>query len=151
MAIEYPKTLPLPLQEGYGMQVGSPLQRTEMESGRARQRRKFSNVPTIIDVAWMMTEGQAQLFEAWFRFSIKDGAEWFECPLRTPMGLKQYVARFTDIYSGPTLVGGSHWRFSARIELRERQTLGSGWVDVYEYIIHSDIFDRAMNREWPRT
>lgn len=149
MVIEYPKTLPLPLQEGYGMQVGSPLQRTEMESGRARQRRKFSNVPTIIDVVWMMTEGQAQLFEAWFRFSIKDGAEWFECPLRTPMGLKQYVARFTDIYSGPALVGGSYWRFSARIELRERQTLGAGWMDVSEYIIHSDIFDRAMNYEWP--
>lgn len=128
MAIEYPTELPLPLREGYGMQHVSPLQRTEMDSGRARQRRRFTSVPTIVSASWLMTNGQAALFENWFKYAAMDGAAWFKCPLQTPSGgIKHYDARFTDIYSGPELVGTSHWRFTAEIELRERETLFKDW------------------------
>lgn len=153
MAIQYPKELPLPLREGYGMQTVSPLQRTQMDSGRARQRRRFTSVPTIVSVSWTMSDPEAALFESWFRHTIMDGAAWFECPLQTPYGgLDHYTARFTDIYEGPNLLGLSSWRFSAEIELRERQTADADWTEVApDYITFADIFDIAMNREWPET
>lgn len=79
--IEYPRDyLPLPLREGYAFQAVSPLQRTEMQSGRARQRRRFTSVPTMASVAWIFDDVQAQLFEAWFEDALKSGSEWFDCP-----------------------------------------------------------------------
>jgi hypothetical protein len=64
-------------QSGYAIQHVSPLQRTEMVSGRARQRRVYTSVPSMVAVQWLCTELQAQVFELFFRFGITDGADWF--------------------------------------------------------------------------
>lgn len=150
--IEYPREyLPLPLREGYAFQAVSPMQRTEMQSGRARQRRRFTSVPTMASVAWILDDVQAQLFEAWFEDALRSGSEWFECPLKTPEGIRDYVARFTDIYAGPALVGVSHWRFTAELELRERPILAPGWGSFPGFIAGMSIIDLALNREWPES
>lgn len=151
MAIEYPSQLPTPLREGYGMSTVSPLMRTDMDSGRARQRRRFTSVPTIVSASWLMSNGQAALFESWFQHVAMDGAAWFQCPLQTPGGgIAHYDARFVDMYSGPELVGLSSWRFTAEIEIRERQTLPKGWLEFPDYVVGgSSILDKAINREWP--
>ncbi|ENF0685190.1 TPA: hypothetical protein ACRMX2_003751 [Pseudomonas aeruginosa] len=151
--IQYPNICP-PLREGYGFNPVSPLARTELQSGRARQRRRFTSVPTMASVRWRLTDTEAMLFEAWFRDQLVDGSQWFECPLKTPEtpnGLRTYIARFTDIYDGPDLVSGSLslWDFTATLELRERPILDPGWTILPEFILHPDIFDIAMNREWP--
>lgn len=44
--------LPMPLQDGYAFQPVSPLKRTEMTTGRARQRRAFISTPTKANVQW---------------------------------------------------------------------------------------------------
>lgn len=93
---------------------------------------------------------QAQLFEAWFEDALKSGSEWFDCPLKTPEGgIQNYAARFTDIYQGPALVGKSHWRFTAELELRERPILSPGWGNFPGFIAQQSIIDIALNREWP--
>lgn len=120
---EYPASLPVPLREGYALQHVSPMVRTKMQSGRSRPRRGYTSVPTEVPVSWLCSNDQAQVFESWFQYGLFDGTDWFKCPLKTPLGLGQYVARFTDIYKGPELVGVDHWRFTARLEIRERQTL----------------------------
>ena len=97
-----------------------------------------------------MSDAQAQLFEAWFEEVLVSGVSWFECPLKTPLGLDRYHARFTDIYSGPLLVGVSHWRFTANLELLKRPLLPPGWVtDAPDYILGSEIIDIAVNDKWP--
>jgi hypothetical protein len=150
MAIaEYPTGLPYPSREGYGLQHVSPLQRTEMRSGRARQRRRFTSVPSEVQVSWLMTQEQAQIFEGFFRWGVTDGADWFNCPLQTPLGIQLYEARFTDVYDGPELVGVDYWRFTAQLEIRERQTLTKLWYDFSDYIFQQSIIDKAINREWP--
>lgn len=151
--IEYPREyLPLPLREGYAFQAVSPMQRTEMQSGRARQRRRFTSVPTMASVAWILSDVQAQLFEAWFEDALKSGSEWFDCPLKTPEGgIQNYAARFTDIYQGPALVGKSHWRFTAELELRERPILAPGWGNFPGLIAGQSLIDIALNREWPES
>jgi hypothetical protein len=110
----------------------------------------------MASVRWRLNDSEAMLFEAWFRDVLVDGYHWFECPLKTPEtpgGLRSYAARFTDIYDGPKLVSGSIslWDFTATLELRERPIIDPGWAEILpEYILLADIFDIAMNREWPR-
>lgn len=148
--IDFPAGLPRPLRNGYGLNHVSPLMRSELQSGRARQRRKYTSVPSIASVSWLLTQQEATIFESWFRYDIVDGSEWFNAVLRTPMGLQPYECRFVDMYSGPELVGITHWRFSANLEIRERQTLQDGWGTAgTEFVLLADIFDEAMNQEWP--
>ncbi|GHC19515.1 hypothetical protein [Aidingimonas halophila] len=148
--IDFPADLPLPQREGYGLEHVSPLLRTELASGRARQRRRFTSVPTTVSVSWVLSEVEAQLFEGWFRYAISDGAAWFNVTIKTPVGLKPYVARFAGMYDGPDLLGIGHWRISAELEIRERQTVDSSYViHLPNFILYQSIFDQAMNREWP--
>lgn len=148
--IDYPVQLPLPLRNGYGLNHVSPLMRTEMQSGRARQRRKYTSVPTIASVTWTLSQPQAQVFEAWFRHDLSDGAEWFNARIRTPLGLQDYECRFADMYSGPNFAGIALWQFSAELEIRERQTLSAEWAQFPEIVAYSDLFDIALNQWWPQ-
>lgn len=147
--INYPSQLRPPLRENYSVQHVSPLLRTQMQSGRARQRRLFTSVPSMVRVSFHFgSELEAQLFEGFFQHTLKDGAEWFNAPLRTPMGLRNYECRFTDTY-GPLELSGRSWRTSAQLEIRERETISAEWVAFPDYVVRSDIIDVAINREWP--
>ena len=146
----WPEQLPMPEQSGYAIQHVSPLQRTEMVSGRARQRRVYTSVPSMVAVQWFLSDVEAQLFEVWFRYSITDGADWFLCPLKTPVGIKHHEARFNGMYEGPTLTAFKRWTASATMEIRERQTLTSDELYDIQGIIDSEIFDRALNDKWPK-
>lgn len=145
----WPEQLPPPEQSGYAIQHVSPLQRTTMVSGRARQRRVYTSVPSMVAVQWFLTEQQAQLFEAFFRYAITDGADWFLLPLKTPMFTGNYECRFTGIYEGPVLIAYDKWTVSATIEIKERQTLNAGFAYVPQYVIDSSIIDVALNDLWP--
>lgn len=88
--IFYPdEYLPMPLMDGYGFKPISPLLRTEMTSGRAQQRRRYTSTPTQASVKWIFkTDALAQVFEAFFRDALKDGQSWFYLKLQTPIGVK---------------------------------------------------------------
>ena len=149
--IYYPHDyLPLPLQDGLAYKPVSPLLRTSLTSGRARQRRLYISVPTQAAVRWLFKkQSQAQLFEIWYRDMLTDGAAWFYMKLKTPLGVEQYKCRFTDIYEGPVLLAGKFWQFTATLELWERPILPVGWGEFPDFIINSNIIDVALNREWP--
>ena len=147
--VSWPTQLPLPEQSGYAIQHVSPTQRTTMVSGRARQRRVYTSVPSNVAVQWFLTEQQAQLFEAFFRYSMTDGADLFLLPLKTPMFTGDYECRFTGIYEGSVLIAYDKWTVSATIEIKERQTLDAGFAYVPQYVIDSSIIDIAVNQLWP--
>lgn len=149
--INYPHdSLPVPLQEGYGLKPVSPLLRTSLTSGRARQRRRYMSTPTMASVTWTLTDVQAQVFEAWFRDAITDGSAWFNMNLRTPGGESSKVCRFTDIYQGPSIIGGNYWQYTAELELYDRAIgLPPPWGQFPDFISGMDIIDIALNREWP--
>ena len=148
---DYPSYLPKPLRDNYDLNHISPFARTTMSTGRARQRRTFQSVPTMTTVSWYMKEPEAQLFEAWFKYEITDGADWFNIDLKTPVGnFASYECRFTDMYSGPTINDANDWVFSAELEIRERPVLTQNdWLYGQEFIQQSNIIDIAINRKWP--
>ena len=137
--IDFPhQYFPMPQRSGLGYTPVSPLMRSTMTSGRTRQRRKYTSVPTEAGVSWVFTDVQAQLFEAWFNMRI-----------RTPLGVSDYVCRFKDIYDGPVLYALGYWKISATLELWERPILPPGWGNFPEFIAGQNIIDYALNKEWP--
>lgn len=149
VTIDYPAQLPPPQRRGYGINHVSPMMRTPMASGRARQRRLYTSVPSIVDVVWQFSEQQAQIFEGWFRWILSDGAEPFNARLRTPVGLRAYECRFAEMYDGPNLVGVDRWEFSAQLEILERQTIDAATAEHPELVLYQSLIDIAVNQEWP--
>ena len=147
---DYPEGLPYPLREGYGMESVSPLISSPLQSGRFETRRNFKNTPVPVDLIWELDAGQAQLFEAWWEYTLISGSLPFDCPLLTPLGLDKYTAKFREMYKGGYLAKLNHWRFTARVWLLKRPLIDKDWL-LYapEYVLYSNIFDRTMNREWP--
>lgn len=147
--IEWPEGLPFALRENHSLQAVRPFVRTQLESGRARQRRKFTSVPTMTSAEFIFTSGQAAAFEAWFRDVLKDGTEWFGIVRKTPLGRVRVVCRFTDMYDGPNLFAVSLWRYTCPLELWERPLLPVGYGEFPGFFTQADILDRAVNQEWP--
>ncbi|MDD9922851.1 MAG: hypothetical protein OXQ92_11320 [Boseongicola sp.] len=122
MTITWPKTLPLPTVDGYGVHPGEAILRTEMEAGPARQRRRFTQVPSRISARWLFRREQFALFEAWYRWHAKEGGEWFEIELMGGLGLVDHEARFTRQFEA-RLKNGVLWEITSDLEIRERPVL----------------------------
>lgn len=151
---KYPVGLPAPLL-GYGFEPENSILRTQMQSGRARQRTLYTSMPDYTQMEWLFggacgTSGaqQAQLFLSWARRLVRH--EWFEMPIRSPNGRNTVAVRFMATPSGPFPEGRGAWRFTARVELRELFVLPGDWAELApDYLLFSDVFDRAMNFYWP--
>lgn len=122
MPVTWPATLPLPSVEGYGVNPGEAILRTEMEAGPARQRRRFTQVPSRITVRWLFRREQFALFEAWYRWQAKEGAEWFAIDLLGGLGLVAHEARFTRQFES-RLKNALLWEVTSELEIRERPVL----------------------------
>ncbi len=129
MSLAWPDKLPLPTIEGYGIRPGEAILRTEMEAGPARQRRRFTQVPSRLTVRWLMRRDQFTLFEAWYRWSAKEGGEWFEIDLLGGLGLLPQEARFTRQFEA-RLKDGVLWEVCSELEVRERPVLSEGAMAV---------------------
>jgi hypothetical protein len=146
----WPEGLPGPELGGYSVQTGNTLQRTQMDSGRARQRRRFTSVPVIANATWIFSEPEAQVFEGFFKHIINDGADYFELPLKTNMSYKNYIARFTEIYQGPESFGAFDFIYTAQLELKERPLWDKEWIEHgASLILGSSAIDIAANKKWP--
>ncbi|MGO3056992.1 MAG: hypothetical protein ACTID3_08680 [Halomonas sp.] len=159
--IDFPAGLKTPLQADYGLQHVDANVRTRMASGRTRSRQQFTYTPTRVNVQWLFPAGQAQLFEAWYwapynreapnKGGIQGGTLPFNTKLRTPIGLRIYKdVSFTDVYSGPVLVGGRFWRVTATLEIAKRPVLPPADLEYPEEILYSSLFDITMNKHWPK-
>lgn len=150
--INWPSLLPFPQFDPNRMVPGKTFLRTRMASGRSRQRRQFTSVPTEGAVAWIMRHEESAAFEAWFRDVLLDGANWFNMPRRTPImnGLLSQITRFTSMPE-PEPVGKLYWRYSATVETwgRPVDVIPPGWGAFPEYLVGASIIDLAINREWP--
>lgn len=148
--INYPSTFPKPQRDGHSYQHTSTFTRTDMDSGRARQRRRFSSVPTVATFKFIMTTAEFSAFEAWFRDTLADGVKWFNMSAYTPIGAEtQVVCRFMEMYSDFSALGVTHWEFSVKLEFFERPLMPQGWGLFPDLVTRSGIIDIAMNEKWP--
>ena len=144
----YPVGLPKPIRDDYAFSPTNRIRRTEMDSGRARQRIEFDSVPTYVPVTFIFTEPQARLFEAWA--DQVAGADWWIFPLVSPLAHQDEQVRFTQSPSGGELIGVDIWKFTCQLEVRYKPIFPEGWIDILpDYILYADILDYAANQEWP--
>ena len=113
----WPTTLPLPQQEGYGLEPQQAFLRTDVDQGPAIQRRRFSSSPTDIPLNLDLTNEQFETFEAWYHYEILDGASWFNMTLYNGNGLNTVEARFKSVYKAAPK-GGLSWVVTATLESR---------------------------------
>lgn len=135
MAVSYPAFLPKPQYDGYGIEQQDAVLRTEMESGPARQRLRFTQVPSKITVQWWFSDWHFALFESWFENDAKRGAEYFDIDLFSGLGNTNHEARFAGEGNAPYSAKpqpGGWWKVTANLEIRERDVLSA---DVLELAI----------------
>ena len=119
--ITFPKRLPYPTVEGYSIRPDEAIIRTDMEAGPARQRRRYTQTPSKIAVKWIMSPEQFCLFEAWYKYYAKEGAEWFVITLLGGIGLTEQEARFTQQFEA-SIIAGRLWQITTELEIRDRIT-----------------------------
>jgi hypothetical protein len=128
--ITWPDTLPLPTVQGYNVEPGETIIRTEMDSGLARHRRRFTDVPSKVSVRWIMRRDQYAIFEGWYRWHAREGASFFTITLLGGLGLLDQEARFTRQFSSKLLAGGTLWEVQSELEIRERPVLDEGALNL---------------------
>ena len=131
----WPAALPPPTIEGYGVHPGEAIQRTEMEAGPARQRRRYTQVPSRVPVRWTMRGNQFAMFESWYRWHAKEGGEWFTIELLGGIGLSMHEARFTRPFKAIPF-RGVKWEVTSELEIRERPVLRE---DVLAIMLDNDL------------
>jgi hypothetical protein len=90
----WPTSLPqCPLEINYVEQPHYNVVRTEMESGRARHRRRYPQVFAKLAMTWCMTGPQLAEFKRWLREDV--GASFFEIDLLLDEAIETVTARFT--------------------------------------------------------
>lgn len=148
-SIDYPKQLPIPLQDGYALDTQDPVSRTTMVTGRVRSRIMHRSVPLYVNATFIFNAKQKAFFEAWYSRVLNEGVEWFNCPLQIDGTVEMHEVQFGQIYSGPTLVQLSFWRYSFRLMLKRKPLIPEGWELFPELWFGMNIIDLAVNKEWP--
>lgn len=147
----YPEEyLPLPLDKSYEFSTVDPLQTTGLESGRARVRQMWEEVPQTLPVEFIMTKAQGAYFELWHRKRISYGAAWFTLKLETVTGNNYRQVRFYGMYKGPLNLGNDLVRYTAQLEVFEHETLDEKFLDFPQLVTGFSIIDVAVNRDWPK-
>ena len=129
MTARFPDLLPLPLVEDYSITPNEAIIRTQMESGTARQRRRFDSVPSKITVKWFMNASQFSLFEAWYKYHAKEGAELLVFSYLGGVGVLEEEARLTQQFTA-RLQNGILWAITSELEIRARPTLSEGALNI---------------------
>ena len=80
MVERYPSSLRLPEYNPYQLDVDMGVVRTPFESGFHRQRRRYTNMPTILNVRFVMTWKQLRNWQEWWHLHAYT---WFEMPAVT--------------------------------------------------------------------
>ncbi|RUR51424.1 hypothetical protein [Vreelandella populi] len=144
----YPPQLPPP-DDGFDAQHVDPILRTPLGSGRNRKERLAGTVPTNLTVTYLFTIPEFQLFEGWYRWILHDGLLAFKGPMKTSLGIQNGLEmEITEMYSSRSK--GGQWIVTAPVQILKRQTISELDTQYPDEIIYSGVFDRTMNRHWPK-
>lgn len=116
----WPTELPVPLLQGYELETGDPTARTDMESGPARVRRRFTATPDEITLSVLLSEAEMNIFRAFWDGDWSQGAAWVFFPVRdgrTP-GIVSKECRPTKGAFKAALIKPNYWRVQIPVEVR---------------------------------
>ena len=131
----WPSTLTGHLEQ-IDQQVEIAVRRTVMESGRIRQKRRFSVDLATHNVRFYFTDAQWATFQTFYQQSINNGQDWFTMSLRVGGlgGIQSYTTRFISgsnagayniKYQEP------YWLLTAQVEIQGLPLMTEATLNTY--------------------
>lgn len=157
MAIEkYPLGLRTILRSGKSRQMTPTYRLSEPRSGPAYVQALSEDAPVFWDVTFRFQRNERMIFIDWFRRKINRGRSPFMLTIGTEYGPVEHQMQFMpDSLLPVSEDGGQTYTytatiFSRRLEVPEWADLLGDYADILPaFVTGADIFDIAMNREWP--
>ena len=118
---DYPAVLPLPQLRSHALKRQDPVQRSKMESGRIRARRKFKKTPTEMPATWLLDSQQLEIFKGWHHHILKDGAIPFRMRIKHGSKIELLTCRFLN-FPDEKAMSFDKWQVKAKIQIE--------WVPV---------------------
>lgn len=115
----YPDFLPYPHFTSSGIKQQSNRIRSEMTSGRTRQRRRFLIVPAEQTLEWRLPSEQAAAFLGWVEHALLGGIKWFRLNQRTELGVVPVDIRMIQHPLENAKKKGSRFLYSVKCEIRQ--------------------------------
>lgn len=117
--IKYPTGLKYPLLSSTSFKQQSNILRTEMGSGRARQRQLYDSVPTMMAATWRLSRNQANMLESFYTHDLNATA-WFLMKILTPRGLVDHQVRFVKSpLENFKPLGSGRWEYQTNVEIKK--------------------------------
>ncbi len=110
----WPSTLPTPLRDQYSFELVDGVIRTNMESGKPRVRRTFTDTPVRASVRWRFTEAQLAVFESFHKNDLDEGAAVFDMHMLNGKGATVWQVQFASPYT-VTVAGGNKYDVTATL------------------------------------
>lgn len=154
--IKFPDILPSPQISTNEIKHVSPFSRSQMISGRTRQRKEFDKTISNTVFSFVFSADEVLVFEDWYENSINSGQDWFTIKRLTAGGIQDVQARFTSMYQGANPMGLSgFWSVSFNAEIRDYFVLDGDWWKFPEWVIDdcgnkNCILDCVVNNFWVR-
>lgn len=117
--ITWPSWLPAP-QINFGNEVSGGFVRTRMESGRTRQRPRFTRQLREMKMTFEMSDEQRATFTAIWIHSLNNGIDWFYMNLPIEDGISQRTIRFQPESYKENAVPPDRWEISVSAEMEDQ-------------------------------
>ena len=128
VALSWPARLPLPTMQGYGIDDDLRVERSEMESGSARERSTSTAITSAIQVQWKFTLFEYALFESWLVHRAR--GQWFNMTYLGGIGLVECEARIQRGKAPAKFQNGARVSVTATLDVRERPMLSASELDL---------------------
>lgn len=115
----FPDYLPNPNTDFAGSNDANAL-RTQMTTGRFRQRNRFSQELRTMPVSWKLTDFEFGMFQSWHLHKLNGGNDWFNINL--PLGgdgLESAVARFIEGKYAYKYTDFNEWTINGSLECED--------------------------------
>lgn len=118
--------------------------RTQMDSGRYRQRSRFTATMNTYKVSWEMDDFQWGMFQSWIKYKISRGADFFTIDIPTGGdGLKNITARIVAGTVTQTYKDVLNWTVSASVETEDNLDWSEDDYDTLLTIGDPDLLELA--------
>lgn len=154
----WPALLPRPVMSGYKYRNEKNFLRTQMETGPARQRRRYTSVITEVDATFKFTHPQLALFESFFTNTLNDGVDWFQLAMVSGAGETVVDVRFKEPPEAAALANGNMWSLTAKVEIRNRPVSAQiasfnfttvNNTPINQYVVSNEITISGLNGHMP--
>lgn len=119
MPLSYPINLPIPLVTAYSHPEAAKVKMIPVETGAPRFELISESGHSMPTVSWLFNPLEFQVFEGFYRHTLKLGAISFDMQLKVGFGVEIHECRFTKPYK-PSLQG-KLWKVTATLVTTEKK------------------------------